>query len=63
VFWRILLPLVAPGLVATSIFSFITAWNEFIFAQAFLGNDQGEFTLPSMSSFSSGGEPPTGGKS
>jgi beta-N-acetylhexosaminidase len=46
VFWRILIPLVAPGLVATSIFSFITAWNEFIFALTFLGNDQSKFTLP-----------------
>jgi len=46
VFWRILFPLVAPGLVATSIFSFITAWNEFIFALTFLGNDQSKFTLP-----------------
>jgi len=46
VFWRILFPLVAPGLVATSIFSFITAWNEFIFALTFLGNDQHKFTLP-----------------
>jgi N,N'-diacetylchitobiose transport system permease protein len=31
-FRKILLPLVAPGLVATSIFAFIQAWNEFIFA-------------------------------
>jgi N,N'-diacetylchitobiose transport system permease protein len=46
VFWRILFPLVAPGLVATSIFSFITAWNEFIFALTFLLNDQSKFTLP-----------------
>ena len=29
-FFKILLPLVAPGLVATSIFCFIQAWNEFI---------------------------------
>nr|WP_246370753.1 MULTISPECIES: carbohydrate ABC transporter permease [Helcobacillus] len=38
--WRmfrsVLLPLVAPGLVATSVFSFITAWNEFIFALTFM---------------------------
>ena len=46
VFWRILFPLVAPGLVATSIFAFITAWNEFIFALTFLGTDQGKYTLP-----------------
>ena len=35
-FCRILLPLVAPGLVATSIFAFIQAWNEFIIAYVFL---------------------------
>jgi len=29
-FYRIILPLVAPGLVATSIYGFIQAWNEFI---------------------------------
>ena len=37
IFWRILFPLVAPGLVATSIFAFITAYNEFIVALTFLG--------------------------
>jgi len=35
-FFRILLPLVAPGLVATSVFAFITSWNEFIFANTLL---------------------------
>ncbi|MFD5704199.1 carbohydrate ABC transporter permease [Streptomyces lasiicapitis] len=40
-FWSVLLPLVAPGLVATSIFAFITAWNEFVFAYTFMkGNDK-----------------------
>ena len=41
-FVRILLPLVAPGLVATSVFAFITSWNEFIFANTLLhsGNKQ-----------------------
>jgi ABC-type glycerol-3-phosphate transport system permease component len=46
VFWRILLPLVAPGLVATSIFAFITAYNEFIVALTFLGQDHATYTLP-----------------
>ena len=46
VFWRILLPLVAPGLVATSVFAFIFAWNEFIFALTFLGTDTAKYTLP-----------------
>ncbi|WP_329122964.1 carbohydrate ABC transporter permease [Streptomyces sp. NBC_01465] len=35
-FWSVLLPLVAPGLVATSVFAFITAWNEFVFAYTFM---------------------------
>ena len=43
-FIRILLPLVGPGLVATSVFCFITAWNEFIFASVIL-TDQSQQTL------------------
>jgi N,N'-diacetylchitobiose transport system permease protein len=42
-FTRILLPLVAPGLVATSVFAFITSWNEFIFANVLL-TDQSKQT-------------------
>jgi N,N'-diacetylchitobiose transport system permease protein len=30
VFWRIILPLTGPGLVATSVYGFIQAWNDFI---------------------------------
>ena len=37
---RILLPLVAPGLVATAVFAFIQAWNEFIFAYILLTDSQ-----------------------
>jgi N,N'-diacetylchitobiose transport system permease protein len=37
-FVRILLPLIAPGLVATSVFAFITSWNEFIFANTLLNS-------------------------
>jgi N,N'-diacetylchitobiose transport system permease protein len=41
--WRmfrsVLLPLVAPGLVATSVFAFIVAWNEFVLALTFLQDD------------------------
>jgi N,N'-diacetylchitobiose transport system permease protein len=43
-FVRILLPLVAPGLVATSVFAFITSWNEFIFANLLL-RSQGHQTV------------------
>jgi N,N'-diacetylchitobiose transport system permease protein len=43
-FVRILLPLVAPGLVATSVFAFITVWNEYIFASVLL-SDQSNQTI------------------
>ena len=46
IFWRILFPLVMPGLVATSIFSFITAYNEFVVALTFLGQAHSAYTLP-----------------
>jgi N,N'-diacetylchitobiose transport system permease protein len=45
-FFKVLLPLVAPGLVTTSVFAFIFAWNEFVFATTFLGTDQAKYTLP-----------------
>jgi N,N'-diacetylchitobiose transport system permease protein len=44
-FWKVLFPLIAPGLVATSIFAFIQAWNEYIFALVVL-NTQDKYTLP-----------------
>jgi N,N'-diacetylchitobiose transport system permease protein len=43
-FVRIFLPLVAPGLVATSLFAFIQAWNEYIFASVLL-TDQSNHTV------------------
>jgi N,N'-diacetylchitobiose transport system permease protein len=43
-FVRILLPLIGPGLVATSVFAFITSWNEYIFARVLL-NDQAKQTV------------------
>ncbi len=44
VFMKILLPLMGPGLVATSVFAFITTWNEYIFARVLL-NDQSKQTV------------------
>jgi N,N'-diacetylchitobiose transport system permease protein len=43
---KILFPLVAPGLAATSVFSFITAWNDFLFAQTFIISARENQTLP-----------------
>ncbi|CRK57452.1 Maltose/maltodextrin ABC transporter, permease protein MalG [Alloactinosynnema sp. L-07] len=45
VFRRITLPLLGPGLVATSVFGFVTAWNEFLYALVFM-RDQSKQTLP-----------------
>lgn len=44
-FFRILLPLVAPGLAAASVFAFILAWNEFILANVILLSSKNQ-TLP-----------------
>jgi multiple sugar transport system permease protein/N,N'-diacetylchitobiose transport system permease protein len=35
-FYKIILPLVAPGLIATGVFGWILAWNEFVFANTLL---------------------------
>jgi N,N'-diacetylchitobiose transport system permease protein len=43
-FVRILLPLIGPGLVATSIFAFILAWNEYLMASV-LVHSAGNQTL------------------
>ncbi|GEL72970.1 MULTISPECIES: sugar ABC transporter permease [Myxococcus] len=45
VFVRVVLPLARPALAVTALFSFMTAWNEFILAATLL-NDPSRFTLP-----------------
>lgn len=47
IFWTIVLPLARPGIAVTALFSFMTAWNEFIMASTFL-TDEGKYTLPVM---------------
>ncbi len=44
-FFTITFPLVAPGLVATGVFAFIQAWNEFIFALVIMNRPEKQ-TLP-----------------
>jgi N,N'-diacetylchitobiose transport system permease protein len=39
-FFRITLPLIAPGLVATGIFAFIQAWNDFLLAVTIMQNNK-----------------------
>lgn len=49
----VMLPLLLPGIVATSVFTFIYTWNEFLLA-LMLTNQQSKFTLPVGLSFMMG---------
>jgi N,N'-diacetylchitobiose transport system permease protein len=44
-FFRVIFPLLAPGLMSTSLFGFITAWNEFAMVLV-LNKDPQAYTLP-----------------
>lgn len=44
-FWKITFPLLAPGLVATGVFGFIQAWNEFLLALVVMSRPE-MMTLP-----------------
>jgi N,N'-diacetylchitobiose transport system permease protein len=50
-FVRVLLPLIGPGLVATSIFAFIQAWNEFIMAYVLLHSPEKQTLTVWLASF------------
>ncbi|MBW6424813.1 carbohydrate ABC transporter permease [Rhizobium sp. XQZ8] len=45
VLYRIMLPLVLPGVVTVAIFAFLASWNEFLAALILL-TDQNKYTLP-----------------
>lgn len=51
VFWQILLPLAAPGLVTTGLLAFIAAWNEFLFALTFTNNYNARTVQVAISQF------------
>jgi N,N'-diacetylchitobiose transport system permease protein len=42
---RVLFPLVMPGVIATGVFAFIAAWNDYLVAYVFM-KDQSHYTLP-----------------
>ncbi len=44
-FFRVILPLSRPALAVTALFSFLTAWNEFILAATFMSRPA-SYTLP-----------------
>ncbi len=45
VFWKVLLPLIAPGLVTTGLLAFIAAWNEYLYAVSFIQSPS-HYTVP-----------------
>ena len=45
-FWRIAVPLAAPGIVAAAVFAFIACWTEFFFA--LILTSKTAFTLPTV---------------
>jgi N,N'-diacetylchitobiose transport system permease protein len=60
-FMRILFPLIAPGLVATAIFAFMQAWNEYIFANVLLTNENATLPVWLVSFVTAGGQTDWGG--
>lgn len=45
IFFRIILPLATPAIAITALFSFMTAWNEFILASIFM-ESEANYTAP-----------------
>ncbi len=52
-FWRVTLPLAAPGLAVSAVFCFIFSWNEFLFALMLTGSKAQTATVAVMSFWSS----------
>ncbi len=54
-FWRVTLPLVLPGMVSVGILCWIFAWNEYLFANLFVGSAVRTFTIV-IPTFTSGSQ-------
>jgi multiple sugar transport system permease protein len=39
-FWKIVMPLSMPGIVATAIYAFIQGWNEYVYARTFINSEE-----------------------
>lgn len=48
---KVIVPLAIPGIVATSIFAFTNAWNEFLYALVFIHSDSLRTLPPGMGTF------------
>jgi ABC-type glycerol-3-phosphate transport system permease component len=56
IFWRMIIPMAAPGLATSAIFVFINAWNEFVLALTLINSDMNK-TLPVGLYTQMGGKP------
>jgi arabinogalactan oligomer/maltooligosaccharide transport system permease protein len=45
IFWKVIVPLAKPAIAVTALFSFMTAWNEFVLAKTLMGREE-LYTLP-----------------
>ena len=59
-FVRVVLPLIGPGLVATAIFGFIQAWNEYIVAYVLLSSNSNQTLTVWLASFTTNHGPQWG---
>lgn len=59
-FWKVFLPLVAPGMFTTGILTFICAWNEFLFALFFTTTEEMRTVPVGIALFSGQYESPWG---
>lgn len=57
--WRITLPLSLPALVATSMFAFVLAWDELVFAVALTNGQDVRVVAAGLSGFNTGYTIPT----
>lgn len=56
-FWRIVLPLVGPGLFAAAIITFVTSWNEYLLASTFAPRGLEVQTVPPAIAGFTGSDP------
>jgi multiple sugar transport system permease protein len=50
-FWKVTVPLAAPGMFTTAILVFIAAWNEFLYALSFMTEDHMRTVPPGIAMF------------
>jgi trehalose/maltose transport system permease protein len=50
-FYRVLLPLAAPGMVTTGLLAFISAWNEFLYSLSFIQSPEKYTVTRAISAF------------